>query len=362
MRTRFRIRTLDRYVVGEFARLFFLATTAAPFLFILGDVMDNLDKHMARGVGVPKVALSYVYQLPLFLLYSLPIAALIAAVFTVGNMTRHSEVSAAKAGGISFFRLFSALPVLGVLLTILGLGLSELLPVTNRLREETLGLRARARQSRSNFVYRSADGRAFAIRDLQVGAALIHGISMEREGNEPEIPSENATAAWARYTAGQGWTLGEGQLRIFLGPETERTYDFESMRLPGFDETPEQLLAIQRDPENMGYAELGRFIQISQRSGGRPLKLIVARAQKIAIPVATLVIILFAMPLATSSGRGGSAYGMGISLAITIFYLMLFKVAGAMGASGAIPGVTAAWLPNGLFAIASLVLLSRVRT
>lgn len=356
------VRTLDRYVVREFARLFGLAACAAPLLFILGDVMDNLDKHIARGVGVPQVALSYIYQLPLFLLYSLPIAALIAAVFTVGNMTRHSEVAAAKAGGVSFFRLFASLPLLGVLLTLLGLGLSELVPVTNRLREETLGLRERARQERSHFVYRTEDGRAFAIRQLSVRANLIDGISMEREGNEPEIPSEHATATRARYSEDAGWVLIDGQLRLFMGPEIERTFEFDSLRIPSFRETPEQLLAIQKDPENMGYAELGRFIEINQRSGGRPLKLIVARAQKIAIPVATLVIILFAMPLATSSRRGGSAYGMGISLAITILYLMLFKVAGAMGASGTLNGVAAAWIPNAAFALAAILLLARVRT
>jgi len=357
-----RVKTLDRYVVREFTRLFLLFVTAAPLLFILGDVMDNLDKHIARGVGAPRVALSYVYQLPLFVLYSLPIASLIAAVFTVGNMTKYSEVTAAKAGGVSFFRLFASLPVLGILVTIVGLGLSELVPVTNRLREEVLGLRTRQRQSRNDFVYRSADGRAFVIRQLHVASSMINGIAMEREGNEPEIPSEHATAASAKYTEGEGWTFGDGQLRLFYGPDTERTYEFESLRIPSFTETPEQLLAIQKDPENMGYAELGRFIQISQRSGGRPLKLIVARAQKISIPVATLVIILFAMPLATSTARGGSAYGIGISLAITIFYLMLFKVAGALGASGALPGVAAAWIPNALFAIAAGFLLTRVRT
>lgn len=359
---RFRVSTLDRYVVREFARLFVLFAIAAPLLFILGDVMDNLDKHIARGVGVQRVALSYVYQLPLFLLYSLPIASLIAAVFTVGNMTKHSEVTAAKAGGVSFFRLFASLPALGILVTLLGLGLSELVPVTNRLREETLGLRARQRQNRKDFVYRTADGRAFTIRQLQVASSMIHGITMEREGNEPEIPSEHASSAWAKFADDEGWTFGEGQLRLFFGPDAERTYEYESMRIPSFTETPEQLLAIQKDPENMGYAELGRFIQISQRSGGRPLKLIVARAQKISIPVATLVIILFAMPLATSTARGGSAYGIGISLAITIFYLMLFKVAGAMGASGAIPGVAAAWIPNGIFTIAAAFLLTRVKT
>ncbi len=78
--------------------------------------------------------------------------------------------------------------------------------------------------------------------------------------------------------------------------------------------------------------------------------------------MAALVIILFAAPLANSSPRGGAAYGVGVSLGVTIVYLMLFKVAGAAGSSGAIPPLVAAWTPNVLFAVASFFLIRRVRT
>src|SRR5690606_33790443 len=97
-------RILDRYVSREFLRLFLLFALAAPVLFVLGDLMDNLDRFMERGLTARQVGLNYLYQLPLFILYSFPIASLIAAVFTVNTMTGHSEVVAAKAGGVSFFR------------------------------------------------------------------------------------------------------------------------------------------------------------------------------------------------------------------------------------------------------------------
>jgi lipopolysaccharide export LptBFGC system permease protein LptF len=58
--------------------------------------------------------------------------------------------------------------------------------------------------------------------------------------------------------------------------------------------------------------------------------------------VATLVIILFGAPLANSPPRR-PAYGIGISLGITIFYMMLFKLTGAMGVSGMMDPMVAAW-------------------
>src|SRR6185503_9884933 len=97
-------------------RLFLLFAVAAPMLFILGDLTDHLDRYMDRGLSMKTVALSYVYQFPQFVLYSFPIASLIAVIFTVNGMTRHSELAAAKAGGVSFWRLLLPLPVLGIIL------------------------------------------------------------------------------------------------------------------------------------------------------------------------------------------------------------------------------------------------------
>lgn len=112
----------------------------------------------------------------------------------------------------------------------------------------------------------------------------------------------------------------------------------------------------------MRYAELGRFIDMLQRSGGQPLELMVEHAQKIAIPVATLVIILFAAPLANSQARSGPAYGIGVSLGVTILYMMLLRVSTAFGATGTLPPLVAAWLPNGVCLVAAAALMARVRT
>jgi LPS export ABC transporter permease LptG len=352
---------LDRLIVREFSRLFALFIIAAPVLFILGDVTENLDRYLADA-NIRQVAMGYVYQLPLFISWGMPVAALIATIFTVNSMTRHSEVAAAKAGGISFYRLFGALPVLGIVLTLLGLVLVELVPLGTRLRAEALGQRETFQVARSNFVYRDMDGRAFGIRRLDVANAEISGITMERPGREPEVPSVHAYAPTARWERETGWTLHDGYVRLMAGPDIERAYRFDRLRPRGFDEPPDRLLDQQKDPDMMGYAELGQLIGSLQRSGADPRDLMVERAQKIAIPVAALIIILFGAPLANSAPRGGAAYGVGISLAVTIAYLMLFKVAGAAGNTGTLPPLLAAWLPNGLFAAAAAVFLARVRT
>jgi lipopolysaccharide export system permease protein len=82
---------------------------------------------------------------------------------------------------------------------------------------------------------------------------------------------------------------------------------------------------------------------------------------KIAIPVTCLVIAMFGAPLATSTQRGGTAYGIGVSLATTITFLMLIQLTKAVGGKALLPPDVAAWVPNILFGIVGIVLLARVR-
>jgi lipopolysaccharide export system permease protein len=351
---------LDRYVATEFLRIFVLFSLAAPLLFVLGDWTDNLGTFADQGLTLRQVALGYMYQFPLFISWSLPIAALIGTVFTVSNMTRHSEMTAAKAGGISFFRALRVLPVMGVLLTGLGLALGELVPITMARRAVVLGEASALETSRSDFVYRSEHGQTYSIRRLDVAAGHIFGLTVEEPAANGDL-RRHIFARDAFYTEG-AWTLQNGYVRSYGGEQPGSSYSFIELRTGALRETPDQLLATPREVDELTYAEIGRAIERLERSGTQPLKLRVKQAQKIAIPVAALIIILFGAPLANSSARGGPAYGIGISLAITIVYLMTLRIAAAAGTTGQLPPVAAAWIPNGIFAVGAVILLARVRS
>ena len=69
----------------------------------------------------------------------MPAAVLFATVFSIGALTRHSEITAAKASGMSFYRfiapiLVGALIAAGARISSLG----ELVPITNAKRSDLL--------------------------------------------------------------------------------------------------------------------------------------------------------------------------------------------------------------------------------
>lgn len=356
------MKLIDRYIARRFIRTFTALVLGLPFLFIITDITDNLDKYLARNLPAGDVVLSYVYQLPQFIQWAFPIAALVATVFTIGDMTRHQEIAAAKAGGVSFYRLATPILMLAAILSVGALGLGELVPVTNQLRAEVLGEGQSGNiRLRTNFVYKTEGGRVLSVRRLDAASHEMVDILVEREASAT-TPAVYQTAQRALWEPEIGWTLEDGFLRLLGKDGSEATFAFEELHIPGLQETPEDLLAEPKAPDEMRYSEMGRFIEAIERSGGDAGELRVERAQKISLPLAVLVIVLFGAPLATSSQRGGAAYGIGISLIVTMTYLLLFKIGAAVGSSGAVDPIVAAWTPNAVFLAGGIFLMMKVRT
>ncbi len=355
------VRILDRFVAGTFIKLFVLFLVASPPLFILGDLTEHLDNYIDRGLTGLDVAKGYFFELPQFIQWSFPVAGLIAIVFTVFNMTTHREIVAAKAGGISFHRLILPAFVVGILLTGAALGLMDAVPLSNRIAGRILKNDDTHQHYRSDFVYVSDTGLSLQVVQLQADDHRMSGI-IAQEPATATHPAIAISAQRANWDSIAGWTLQDGYVRLLYPDSTESTIEFDSMRLAALTEKPAELLESPRKPEEMTYAEISHLAHVLARTGGNAKRLLVQQKQMLAIPVATLVVMLFGAPLATSTRRGGTAFGIGISLGTTILYMLLFKIAGALGMGGTISPWTAAWVPNILFLVAGSVLLARVRT
>jgi lipopolysaccharide export system permease protein len=276
-------------------------------------------------------------------------------------MTAHREVVAAKAGGISFHRLFFPLLVAGVGLTGVALGLSELVPRSNRIAAQIQRAETPGRSWRSDFVYRSEEGVTWQVERLTAADGRMTGVILERPPAHAR-GGLHLVAEAGSYSPDEGWSLAQGYLRRLHRDTVMTTLEFDRLTIPTLTERPDELLEVPPEPEEMTYAEIDRFAKIIERSGGDTNELLVKKEQKIAIPVMTLVIILFGAPLATSSKRGGAAYGIGLSLATVLVFMMLLRVAGALGEAGAMSPALAAWLPNIVFASAAVFFTVRVRT
>src|SRR3989442_3500875 len=137
-----RFSPLDRYLLREWVRVFLITLFGFPILVIVIDLTDRLDTYLGRGIKPGVVALSYVFDFPEKMFLILPVAVLFATVFTVGALGRHSELTAAKASGISFHRLVLPLFAAAGAAFAAGLLLAEIGPPATLHRLGVLGVKA----------------------------------------------------------------------------------------------------------------------------------------------------------------------------------------------------------------------------
>ena len=349
-------------MASEFARIFFVTLLGFPLLVIVIDLVEKLRRYTADKLTIGDVALSYYYMLPDTMFMVLPAATLFATVFSISTFTRYSEVTAAKASGISFYRFVA--PIIFMSFAAMGLGLvvGEFAPPANAKREKILRKKnASPENERYNFSFSSATGRNYRIYTLNVEAKLIDRVEIE-ERRTDKRPGLLIAADRGDWQAKRGWALHKGALHVVPTDTTAFVAAFDSIYDPKFRESAKELRASEKAPTEMTFGQLSQFIRALEASGSDVSGLKVDRMLKLAIPVTCVIIALFGAPLATSSQRGGAAFGVAISLGTTIIFLILIQLTKAIGGNGVISPDLAAWLPNILVGTIALILLARVRT
>ena len=358
------IRILDRYLLREWFKIFLLAGLGLPLVVILIELTEKLDQYLLKDLTAADIALGYVFSLPDRIFLILPAAVLFATVFSLGNMARHFELVASKASGRSVYRTIIPVLLAALLATGIGLVIGELAPPATRRQLELLGtLEQRAQNTRYNFVYRGEQGWTYAIRELNVARNTMRDVVLEREGTGAEYPTLAAQARSVRFdTTDAYWTLQRGYFRIISDAETEQAFAFDSMRLRTLTEKPPELLIEPKKPEEMRYAELDRYINALERSGGDGRLLRVHLALKIAVPFTCIIIAIFSAPFVVSGPRTGGAFGVALSLSTAVVFLVLQQLSRTFGSGGIMPPEFAAWLPNIVFLAIGLWVMKRAPT
>jgi lipopolysaccharide export system permease protein len=355
---------LDRYILRSWIRIFVLTAFGFPVVSVLIKITDNMRGLLSRGLTVGEIVKSYLYVLPEEIAMVMPASVFFATVFTLGAMSRNSEVVAAQAGGRSFHRLARPLFLAAAAAALLAFVVGEIsVAASSKSLELQKAREARTTTYRYNFVYGADANWVYTIRTLDVVNQVLRDPVFIRQGNGTNYPYLAVGADSATYDrTGTVWRIWGATSRIIFGGLAQPVFTAQEMRLRALSQTPSQLLAASKAPSEMRYRELGEYIDGLRRSGNDVNKLRVERALKIAIPITCLIVALLGAPLSLSSPRAGAAYGIAISLAATVLFLLVINLAKAVGNGGIVDPLVAAWAPNVLFLSVALVLLKRVRT
>jgi LPS export ABC transporter permease LptG/LPS export ABC transporter permease LptF len=368
--TRVRPKLLDLYVATMYFRVLLLCIAGMSGLFYLATFIDLSDK-LFKGTATAETLLRYFWwSTPQYLYYIIALAVLMAAVATVGALSKSSELIVMRACGISLYR--TAVPLmLSALVASAGLFALEervLAPANRRAKELDYIIRGQTPRRFDALNRRwitGPDGRVYHYQFYSPSERELNGVTVLTFADDAGAVRERSFARVAKagpVPEGAGdWQARQGWTRTFNRDATIASFT-------RFDETtlalatPETFVTQIPPPEQMDYQQLLRYIEDVRAAGHDVREHEVALYRKIAFPFVTLVMTLIGVPFAVTTGRRGALYGIAIGVVLALTYWTMISIFAALGAGGAMPPMLAAWAPNLIFGAGAVYLLLTVRT
>src|SRR5438045_8557004 len=120
------MRLLDRYLLRELLVPFGYCLSGFLVFWISTDLISELDELRKNQLHFSDIVAYYVVRVPEILVLIVPISLLLALLYALTTHSRHHELTAIRAAGVSLWRLALPYFAVGFLLSLGLLALNEL--------------------------------------------------------------------------------------------------------------------------------------------------------------------------------------------------------------------------------------------
>ncbi|MGE5350445.1 MAG: LptF/LptG family permease [Acidobacteriota bacterium] len=359
------MKIIDRYFVKQFLQTLAFALVAFTLIFVIIDMMENLDDFIDQNVSYPIIFEYYVYFAPEIIRLMIPVATLLACLFTVGRMASQNELTAVKSSGVSLYRIMEPFIVTSLIISIFSIYFGGyVVPLANKgkVKIEQVYMKKELAAAGTNIFFQDTRNRIVNIYYFDTQHSRASQVSIQ------EFDPKDLTHMTSRLDAVQMqydstkkvWHAFNGTKRTFL-PGGENVEKFSEIELPELHFLPVDVVTKQQKPEEMTLSELRDFYRNQARTGNDPTRTLIEYHSRFSFAFASLIVIFLGLPLSANKKRGGLALQFGLSLLFTFIYLGFMKISEAFGKNGVLDPLLTAWLANILFLAAALINLFRTQ-
>jgi len=129
----FRIKKLDIFIVKQFGMLFVGTFFICQFVLMMQFLWRYVDELIGKGLSLEVMAQFFWYMGLMLVPQAFPLAILLSALITFGNLGESSELTAIKSAGISLMQAFRSLIVISILTAIVSFFFQDVIgPSANR--------------------------------------------------------------------------------------------------------------------------------------------------------------------------------------------------------------------------------------
>jgi LPS export ABC transporter permease LptG len=358
------MRRLDRYVVRYFLQAYLYCIAGFTSIWFIFDVSDNISTFLDQRISRTLILQYYLTQIPQILVILLPVALLLALLFSLGRMSRSNEIVSMLTSGVSLPRILAPLLFIGLLTTAASTALNYSMAPHGEYAHKRLlddpqssrnafGLTAQIFRNRT-------DHRTWFIQQFYPGENVFQTLHVVQQDANDNIVMAYIITRGLYHPETHAWEFQ--QLKIVHydkeGNVTETIPYTESLVITDWSETPFRLSSANLHAEHLSVPELRDYLEFNSDFPPTLLAPFATHLQyRVALPWTCAVVALIAGSLGIGYSRRGILSSVAAAILLVFAMNFVMHLFLALGEGARILPWIAAWTPNMIFGVIGLVLL-----
>lgn len=346
-------RILSIYIIREIVSLFLLGISIFTLILLMGRLMKLTELVVSRGVPLADVGRMILYLMPSFLVFTIPMAFLLAVLLAFGRLSADNEITVLKASGISLVQIMPPVLLCAFVAGMMTLAASLVgAPWGNSAFKELSFKVLKQNVSatiREKVFWDEIPGMILYTERYDERSHLLQGVIIH-DGRNPErqmtIFAKDGVISGGPDNRALRLSLNSGSIHSAGKGEAYRMVAFGEyiMTIGG-----EGGGALARNEMDMGGAELRSRIADRGTPVNTRLQMLSELHGRYVFPFATLVFAVIAVPLGIQNRRSGKSAGFSVSIGVILAYYLLLSLLKTLAEKGSIPPFIGLWLPNLIF-------------
>jgi len=358
---------IDRYLIKTFLMAFLLVFAIVYAVFSLVNFIDINNDIQKNNVDQSILIDYFQFVAPETIRWVLPISTLMGTMICFALLSKNSEVIAFKSSGVSIYRLSLPVIFMSLVISIFAFYNNDfLIPATAPRLAEIKGIiRDRpvqtTRDPSNRWVLGEEKNRIYHFQlynEDERRLEELHVYEIDPESYQLRQHVYVRQAVWGE----DSWVADNGWITRFS--ETTRTpEEITSTRELPIPEYPTYFGQEIKPSDQMNYTELTDYIGTLDSYGFSTTRENFDLNWKLSFPFLPLVMTLLGLPFAfTAAKRSGPMTGISISVGLVIVYWGIMSLFRALGQTGLLPALLAAWAPNIAFLGIGALLFATLRS
>jgi lipopolysaccharide export system permease protein len=360
------MKILDRYILKKVLSTFFFVVLILMAIITVIDVTEKMDKFAKNNLDGSAILGYYLDFIPWIAGLITPITIFIAIIYVTSRLASHTEIISILSGGVSFRRLllpyFLAAAVIAAISFLLN---GWVIPAAtkSRLAFELRYFNNRYYTTTQNVHLQVAPQVYLFIKDYNNVSNTGYQFTLERFKDNALLEKLTAeTISWdsAKHT----WTLSIWKVHrvndVFTSAGSTDPQSFISygqLLDTAIAISPKDFEAQERSYEGMTTPELKEHIAKLKFRGASGVGMYeVEKHIRTASPFTTFILVFMGVTVSSRKSRGGTGLQIALGFVLAFIFILFFLLTRRFAETGGLHPVIAAWIPNIIFVVVSLVL------